>query len=187
MQRNASEALRLYRQAVQTAPYEAYAMAPFLALQWLRLRLLLAPLLRLLAAASGGPGRARAAAVAGRGSSAGSQQWHQRSPGLPAQWDSLLIAAMVGVLTWVLWRKRQLQQRAEPPSTAGAQQRQPAAATVAGPSAAPMSDATVTAAVVGAAASTSREQQQQQRQGAKPAAANPDAAAPGEADSGQQP
>lgn len=122
--RNASEAARLYRQAIAAAPREAYALAPFLALQWLRLRVLLAPLLRLAelallaggnVAGSGRIGGRRGPAAPGAGSGAAhslGQQLVQRSPGLP-QWDTLLIAAMVGALTWVLWRKRKLQQRVE--------------------------------------------------------------------------
>lgn len=112
------EALRLYRLAVERASAEAYAMAPFLALHWLRLRLALAPLLRVLGPVAGAlqawlPAdgtRAGSPAAAG-GSAIGSQAFQRRAPALPAIWDTLLIAALVGALSWVLWRKRQLQQR----------------------------------------------------------------------------
>lgn len=114
-----ADAARLYRIAIERAPLEAYAMAPFLALHWLRLRLLLAPLLAPLAPLARAlgavlPAPAPEAAVAGS-----AQPFQQRSPALPSQWDTLLIAAMVGVLTWVLWRKHQLQQRAGPRMGAG--------------------------------------------------------------------
>lgn len=111
---NASEALRLYALAVGRASLEAYAMAPWLALHWLRARLALAPLLRLLGPLAGAlhallpPPPAAPAADAGAG---GQPQFHQRVPSVVPAWDTLLIAAMVGVLTLILWRKRQLQQR----------------------------------------------------------------------------
>ena len=141
--RNVSEAIRLYRQAVHTAPFECYAMAPFFALWWLRVRLLLGPLLRLLAAhlpialppASAADGAARLAAGAAlrAGDGVPVRQWRQSGPSLPvAHWDTLLIALMAGMLTWVLWRKRQLsQQRSSPPSPTAAttaHQQQPDAA-----------------------------------------------------------
>ena len=106
---NASEAQRLYRQAIATAPYEAYATAPFLALHWLRLRLVLAPALRLLSALLLVCGGGRP--VRGAVPPAVQVQPHA-PPGVGVQWDSLLIVAMIGVLTLVLWRRRQLQQRA---------------------------------------------------------------------------
>ncbi|PRW60182.1 Hrd3 like [Chlorella sorokiniana] len=124
-----SEALRLYRAAIARTPQEAYAMAPFLALHWLRLRLLLRPLLRVLGPAgrmlaAGGhmplaeqpPPAAAAAAVAAGGAA---QQPGHRSPSLPAQWDTLLLLALIGVLTWVLWRKRQLGQQPAAAAAAG--------------------------------------------------------------------
>ncbi len=136
-------ALRLYRSAIARAPQEADAMAPFLALHWLRLRLLLRPLLRPLLRLLGPAGRvlaagiklslaeqpAAAAAAAAVAAGGAAQQPGHRSPALPAQWDTLLILALVGVLTWVLWRKRQLGQQpaadgavlVPPPAAAGAQ------------------------------------------------------------------
>lgn len=122
--RNASEAARLYRLAITAAPHEAYAVAPFLALQWLRLRLLLAPLLRLgellllavgrvVSTRCGAASCSAATPLAARGR--GQQlQWLSLGVLPSAQWDTLLIAAMAGALTWVLWRKRQLQQRTAP-------------------------------------------------------------------------
>ncbi|KAL4458581.1 hypothetical protein ABPG75_013446 [Micractinium tetrahymenae] len=131
LERNASEAARLYRQAMAAAPYQAYAVAPFLALQWLRLHMLLAPLLQLgellllllggPAAGSGGGSNGRTGAAAPGAAHGQRQQLQRRSPGLPAgaQWDTLLIAAMAGALTWVLWRKRQLQQHTEQAAAPG--------------------------------------------------------------------
>ena len=126
------EALRLYRAAIARAPQEAYAMAPFLALHWLRLRLLLRPLLRPLLHLLGPAGRmlaggvqlslaeqpAAAAAPVAVAAGGAAQQPGHRSPALPAQWDTLLILALVGVLTWVLWRKRQLGQQPTPAAAA---------------------------------------------------------------------
>lgn len=132
------EAMRLYRAAIARAPLEAYAMAPFLALHWLRLRLLLHPLLhpllRVLAAVvqlsvAEQPPAAQAGVVVAAGGTA--QQPGHRSPSLPAQWDTLLLLALVGVLTWVLWRKRQLGQQPAPAAAAAtaapAPQAEPAA------------------------------------------------------------
>lgn len=128
LERNASEAARLYRLAIAAAPSQAFAAAPSLALHWLRLRLLLAPLLRvaqrllLVWGSFAGAGRGVEAPGTGRhGAHSYGQQLRQRASGLApaAQWDSLLIVALVGALTWVLWRRRQLQQRTGPAAAQG--------------------------------------------------------------------
>lgn len=123
VQRNVSEAIRLYTQAVHTAPFEQYSVAPFLALWWLRLRLAAAPLLRLAATLlAPPPAHARLAdGVDARPGGMPAAQWRRRAPAV-GQWDTLLIAAMLGALTWVLWRKRQLREQratsAHPPAPA---------------------------------------------------------------------
>jgi hypothetical protein len=126
VQRNVTEAIRLYRQAVRTAPFEQYGMAPFLALWWLRTRLLLQPLLRpllrLLAACLSSPplagsrGRAGLAGGVAAQTDTSAGPWRQRYPAVP-QLDTLLIALLAGMLTWVLWRRRQIRGQLTAPST----------------------------------------------------------------------
>lgn len=126
VQRNVTEAIRLYRQAVRTAPFEQYGMAPFLALWWLRTRLLLQPLLRpllrLLAACLSSPPLAGSRGRAGLAGGVAAQThtsagpWRQRYPAVP-QLDTLLIALLAGMLTWVLWRRRQIRGQLTAPST----------------------------------------------------------------------
>ena len=128
---DAGEAARLYAAAIEAAEDEAHAMAPFLALYTLRLRSLAAPItapcaavLRMLGGTSGH--HAAEAADAAAAAATQQQQFHYRAPA--PSWDSLLLLALVGALTWVLWRKRQLREQQQAQQQ---QAQQPAAAVAA--------------------------------------------------------
>lgn len=124
--RDLEAARRLYQEAVDKAEAEEQALAPWLALQWLRLRLAVAAAegwwLGLLAVMGWGPGLdpSRSGGAAGAGGSlagavlAGGRAGALRQVAEAAKgWDGVAVALLTCALTWVLWRKRQVRQRRE--------------------------------------------------------------------------
>lgn len=137
---NLSLARELYARAVDKAPTEQQALAPWLALQWLRVCLAASAVdgwlgpLALARLAAGwravvprAAWEAAAAAAGGEGKAAG--LWAgsgtgplQRVAAAASGWDALVMALLVCALTWVLWRKRQVRRGRQQPTGSAAQQ-----------------------------------------------------------------